>query len=166
MQQSRESIFNNKSICRERRGTIPVSAFGIKTKNVSMQRDFWTLHSNASKGRRFVFVWDKRYDVGLVRLEHSIRAMRPSVVVFGSAVWFVWSGLRDFHGYRKALAELLLKLRTLAERLLSHYLNVFSTRVTREHTYALSGTPLRLCWLSSRTFYFRITACARGTSTT
>ena len=48
----------------------------------------------------------------------SLRAVRPSAVVFGGGVWFVWSGLRDFHGYRKALAGVLAELRALAARLL------------------------------------------------
>ena len=84
---------------------------------VAMQRNFWTLRANAAKGKRFLFVWDERYDaVSLARLESGVRAMRPSVVVFGSAVWFVWSGLRDFRGYRTALAEVLARLRALAAR--------------------------------------------------
>ena len=82
-----------------------------------MQRDFWTLHANAAEGKRFLFVWDERYDGGgLARLERGVRAMRPSAVVFGSAIWFVWSGLRDFRGYRTALAEVLARLRALAAR--------------------------------------------------
>ena len=83
-----------------------------------MQRDFWTLRANAAEGKRFLFVWDERYDgVSLARLESGVRAMRPSVVVFGSAVWFVWSGLRDFRGYKAALKEVLAKLGALATRL-------------------------------------------------
>ena len=91
-----------------------------------MQRDFWTLHANASKGKRFLFLWDKRYEVSLDRLESSIREMRPSVMVFGSAIWFVWSGLRDFRGYRRALAEVLAKLRALADRCISDCIHKFS----------------------------------------
>ena len=64
-------------------------------------------------------MWDERYDIGLARLESSIRAMRPSVVLFGSAIWFVWSGLRDFRGYRTALAKVLAKLKALAARWIS-----------------------------------------------
>ena len=79
-----------------------------------MQRDFWTLHADGRR-KRFVFVWDARFG-GLARLEGLVRAVRPSAIVFGSGVWFVWSGLRDFRGYRKALVKALAELRTLADK--------------------------------------------------
>ena len=86
-----------------------------------MQQDFWTFHSNPLKRKRFLFLWDERYDIvrRFDRLENCIRAMRPSVVVFGSAVWFVWNGLRDFRGYKAALKDVLAKLGALATRLVS-----------------------------------------------
>ena len=84
-----------------------------------MQQDFWTVHANPLEGKRFLFLWDARYDIirRFDRLENCIRAMRPSVVVFGSALWFVWSGLRDFGGYKTALKAVLAKLGVLASRL-------------------------------------------------